>query len=819
MSDDETYFSHVNHTMPSSAKTTFYKGLSGYRKQVSESIYPASPTATVGADGTTSDTFSSDNLLLGVGWTYTAGGSAEIGHSVKTISVRDGGSGYTSAPTVTFSGGGGSGASATANINTDGEVASVDVTSEGSGYTTSPNVSFSGGDGSDASAIASLDISLSNASSFKGSRISLRSKKTFTDTTDPRQGEAPYSYYKFDTRGVLYGMFLGGRSVTTKAFGSALDGAFWTSAAAFSGADQNPPINWLGYHQSSLSGNVSWFPSQIKGDLIYNHSAGHRYFYEDGDEVKWYQSERTFSRYGPYDESVFLNHPSSDTGSSVRLVSVTMPGSGYTSAPTVTFSGGGGSGASATAIINADGEVASVTVTSGGSGYTSAPSVSFSGGGGSGASANAQVPFDVATYYVTQEAGIAGALESTFAGGKWPKISLRTSGANAAIAQTYGSSNLSLILDSDLYPSPRDLESLGDPNPETHFSNKRFGTLYSFATGTNVQLTEKKRVFNLGPSLTYTYAAAEPSENTEWTIGADIERDSEKLFEDVKSDKRELGGAVSYHYGSTYSYRKGNSRDVSISGKETAGGLTAYGIEKQSETKVSNGGLIQEKLQRCATEEGGSFVPFKMTTEGGSFQQTNTTAMAKSESWIGIKVEDLATTAKTSTTVSAMSINTKVPPLSIPGLGKVWPSLEASACTGLVGSEVSIYGLKMWVLAKPVAKFLSLFGFGNKNTKLFGLKKGKGHVGLLDTVAKASAMINNARLDIQATKAEKNVAGQLNEINNKAEAALSKINMSVSNTKARATSAKQKTVQTVNLANQASVEASMIGTQILQLKI
>lgn len=59
-------------------------------------------------------------------------------------------------------------------------------------------------------------------------------------------------------------------------------------------------------------------------------------------------------------------------------------GSGYTSAPTVSFSGGGGSGAAATATISG-GAVTGATITNAGSGYTSPPTVSLSGGGGSGA--------------------------------------------------------------------------------------------------------------------------------------------------------------------------------------------------------------------------------------------------------------------------------------------------------------------------------------------------------------------------------------------------------------------------------------------------
>lgn len=75
----------------------------------------------------------------------------------------------------------------------------------------------------------------------------------------------------------------------------------------------------------------------------------------------------------------------------VRNVTVTAGGSGYTSAPTISFTGGGGSSAAATATINADGEVNGAAVTNQGTGFTSAPTVSFSGGSGSGAEAKATI--------------------------------------------------------------------------------------------------------------------------------------------------------------------------------------------------------------------------------------------------------------------------------------------------------------------------------------------------------------------------------------------------------------------------------------------
>jgi hypothetical protein len=71
----------------------------------------------------------------------------------------------------------------------------------------------------------------------------------------------------------------------------------------------------------------------------------------------------------------------------VASITVTNGGTGYTTAPTVTFTGGGGTGAAGFATIDSDGKVASVTITSAGSGYSSAPGISFTGGGGTGATA------------------------------------------------------------------------------------------------------------------------------------------------------------------------------------------------------------------------------------------------------------------------------------------------------------------------------------------------------------------------------------------------------------------------------------------------
>ncbi|AOO15795.1 neck protein [Cyanophage S-RIM12_W1_24_0910] len=67
------------------------------------------------------------------------------------------------------------------------------------------------------------------------------------------------------------------------------------------------------------------------------------------------------------------------TGDAVSSFTITDGGEHYKTAlpPTVTITGGGGSGATGTAVVSATGIVSSITVSSGGTGYTSAPSVTI----------------------------------------------------------------------------------------------------------------------------------------------------------------------------------------------------------------------------------------------------------------------------------------------------------------------------------------------------------------------------------------------------------------------------------------------------------
>ena len=65
------------------------------------------------------------------------------------------------------------------------------------------------------------------------------------------------------------------------------------------------------------------------------------------------------------------------SGGGVSAIAVNSAGTGYTAAPDVVIYGGKGTGATATATLNASGGVASIAVTNPGTGYTSAPLVTI----------------------------------------------------------------------------------------------------------------------------------------------------------------------------------------------------------------------------------------------------------------------------------------------------------------------------------------------------------------------------------------------------------------------------------------------------------
>jgi hypothetical protein len=110
------------------------------------------------------------------------------------------------------------------------------------------------------------------------------------------------------------------------------------------------------------------------------------------------------------------------TSGAVSSVTVTDQGAGYTNAPNVYFKPDPrdltGSGAIATATLTGAGTITSILVTDHGNPVTSLPTLSFSGGGGASAAATAIMCWSITAYTVSVAgSGYAGAVEITGLGG------------------------------------------------------------------------------------------------------------------------------------------------------------------------------------------------------------------------------------------------------------------------------------------------------------------------------------------------------------------------------------------------------------------
>ena len=100
------------------------------------------------------------------------------------------------------------------------------------------------------------------------------------------------------------------------------------------------------------------------------------HYYRDDDEQYIGQINTSTGDVNMWRCSDGMPFPVNSADRPIKSISITGVGSGYTSAPTVSFSGGGGSGAAATVIVRG-GQISEINITNAGSGYTSAPTIVF----------------------------------------------------------------------------------------------------------------------------------------------------------------------------------------------------------------------------------------------------------------------------------------------------------------------------------------------------------------------------------------------------------------------------------------------------------
>ncbi|MBV8901663.1 MAG: hypothetical protein JOY92_16305, partial [Verrucomicrobia bacterium] len=246
-------------------------------------------------------------------WVKAAGGNGIVG----SVTITNGGSGYTSAPTVTFGAAptGGTTATGTAVLGS-GSVGSVTVTANGSNYTSAPTVTFGAppSGGTTATGTAVISGKVSGVTVTKGgSGYCLTALVTFSAPQlsggTPAIGAA-----------VLTGFCGSVKSVTIVDPGS--------------GYTAPPTVTFSALVGSGAAGTAT-INEGVSSVTVTNPGSG-------------YTSAPTITFAGGGGSGAAAN---TTVTRMITAVNITNPGSGYLTAPTVTLAGGGGTGATATAAL------------------------------------------------------------------------------------------------------------------------------------------------------------------------------------------------------------------------------------------------------------------------------------------------------------------------------------------------------------------------------------------------------------------------------------------------------------------------------------
>ena len=358
--------------------------------------------------------------------------------SVTGVNLTNYGSGYTSAPTVTLSGGGGTGATAVAHLNSSstGQVTAVTITDQGHSYATAPTVLLVPNDlGLGATAVATINppgsgpvnsVSLTGVGNPVGCYASgVVPSVTFVNgggtgaTAHANMSTTAScvisvsvtgacSNHKGDTDTITIPA-AGGGSGFSATFQYLQQGAGAGSVVASSIQLVNPGTSYTfnpsTYHSYTSALGCSVTPTYTLGYTVASLSL------DTGGSG--YSSAPSVSIGASPSGGIPLGSAIVSGGSGAgKLASITItnPGANYTVAPTVLITsavGDPGAGGAAVASLSPG---LTIEVTNGGSGYTSAPTVSISGGGGSGAAATSVVgggTYNGQVYMVTSMAQTA----------------------------------------------------------------------------------------------------------------------------------------------------------------------------------------------------------------------------------------------------------------------------------------------------------------------------------------------------------------------------------------------------------------------------
>lgn len=345
-------------------------------------------------------------MAAGLGNYSSAGSGASAtavmtGMAVSSFANLVGGTGYTSPPTVVLAGGGGSGATAAATVS-GGVVTAINVVTGGAGYTTSPIVILSTLPAATINDLLALDYVLPFETDVAGERI-LQALEGTAQISDPNV------WLHVELDGTIRFLDPFGFTPTTLTLGNTGSGdprvGFPEFTRDISGCYSRVLLRGQTFVNSLLVGLLP-LPGSSKPDGGLQKDYAHDGLTITQSETDWIISD--WQQPGqPSGEAIGV---AALSGSAVGSISVQYGGYGYLSAPPVTITGGGGTGATATSTITS-GVVTGFTVTAGGSGFTGTPFVLV------GPPANAG-SFDQGTCTLSSTTNITITSSNPYA--KWP---------------------------------------------------------------------------------------------------------------------------------------------------------------------------------------------------------------------------------------------------------------------------------------------------------------------------------------------------------------------------------------------------------------
>ncbi len=411
--------------------------------QIGNGVYVGNPNPTLAAGGQTfsklkwiSSTavcgLTKGNTSRGRVICWGASGNGQLGRG-----SLGSGNGYTSAPTVSFGDITGSGAAATARVE-NGQVVGVTVTAGGSNYTAQPNVIFTGGGGVNAAASAVVS---------GGTIVAVQVRNATPAAQEVAGGHefVEFSSGNHNSNSTVCGLKADGQAFCWGNNANGVGGAGTSSTASGYGYTVAPTVHFVAGSGTGAAGTAVLGSGGVVSITMTSGGSGYAttpgtIVFNGGDG------------YGVAGRDVF-------TGGPITSFTITNPGSGYTSPPTVTVNPTNATIAgqiapspdpfppgTCTSTINVGlGTVTGITCSSYGDFITSA-AVTFSGGGGTGAAATANINPDriVAARVTLNNANI---LTPTAIGGALRFVSIGTqSGAMLGIGTdnrlySWGSNN------------------------------------------------------------------------------------------------------------------------------------------------------------------------------------------------------------------------------------------------------------------------------------------------------------------------------------------------------------------------------------------